>query len=203
MKIANKIQKLRKKENMSQEDLANKVSVTRQTISNWENGESSPDLKQAKELAKIFNVSLDELSNNEIKISKEVKKTSNIEKLAGMAIKFFLIVSFLILVAIASIIFFSNYYAATPQQSFMVGICKVNNELKHYKINFDKNGEIYSVQTNIEYIESNPEYQQELQKYYEQTEVVSYIEKIVKEHGDTCGDAVPQAEVEEYIKNLG
>ena len=61
MEIANKIQKLRKKVNMSQEELSNKIEVTRQTISNWENGISAPDIKQAKDLAKVFNVTLNKL----------------------------------------------------------------------------------------------------------------------------------------------
>ncbi len=64
MNIGKNILKLRKKQALSQEQLAEKVGVTRQTISNWELEESSPDIKQAKELSKIFNVSLDQLVNN-------------------------------------------------------------------------------------------------------------------------------------------
>ncbi len=64
MDIGKNILKLRKKQGLSQEQLAEKMGVTRQTISNWELGESSPDLKQAKELSKIFNISLDKLVDN-------------------------------------------------------------------------------------------------------------------------------------------
>lgn len=67
MDIGNKISELRKKKNLSQEILAEKVGVARQTISKWELGETSPDLKQAKKLSKILNVSLDELAGNELK----------------------------------------------------------------------------------------------------------------------------------------
>ena len=56
MEIGNKISELRKKNNLSQEALAEKIGVTRQTISKWELGETSPDIKQAKELSKVFNV---------------------------------------------------------------------------------------------------------------------------------------------------
>ncbi len=56
MEIGNKILELRKKNNLSQEALAEKIGVTRQTISKWELGETSPDIKQAKELSKVFNV---------------------------------------------------------------------------------------------------------------------------------------------------
>jgi transcriptional regulator with XRE-family HTH domain len=56
MNLGNKIIELRKKNNLSQEELAEKVGVTRQTISKWELEETSPDIKQAKNLSKIFNI---------------------------------------------------------------------------------------------------------------------------------------------------
>ena len=86
MEIGNKILELRKKENISQEQLAEKMNVTRQTISKWELGETTPDIKQAKVLSKIFNISLDELTDNDIK-SIVVEKISNTEKLAGLVLK--------------------------------------------------------------------------------------------------------------------
>ena len=54
---------LRKMLNISQETLAEKISVSRQTISKWETGESVPDIDKAMKLAEIFNVSLDDLIN--------------------------------------------------------------------------------------------------------------------------------------------
>ena len=86
MEIGKKIMDLRKKNGLSQEELAEKVGVARQTISKWELGETSPDLKQSKELSKIFKVSLDELTDNDIK-DILVEKTSNTEKLAGLILK--------------------------------------------------------------------------------------------------------------------
>ena len=68
MDFNEKLLQLRKSHKLSQEKLAEKLNVSRQTISKWELGESSPDLKQSKQLSKIFNISLDELVNNEIKI---------------------------------------------------------------------------------------------------------------------------------------
>ncbi len=109
MEIGNKIMELRKKNNFSQEDLAEKVGVTRQTISKWELGETAPDLKQAKVLSQVFKVSLDELVDNDIK-NIIIEKTTNTEKLAGMIINilkalgtFFLI--YLIIMIIIFIIF--------------------------------------------------------------------------------------------------
>ena len=86
MGLGNKILTLRKKENITQEELAEKLNVTRQTISKWELEETAPDIKQAKELAHIFKVSLDELVDNDVK-DLLIEKVSNTEKLAGMIIK--------------------------------------------------------------------------------------------------------------------
>lgn len=56
---------LRKINRMSQEELADKVNVSRQTLSKWETGESLPDIDKCKLLADIFEVTLDDLVNYE------------------------------------------------------------------------------------------------------------------------------------------
>ena len=96
MSLGNKILKYRKKLNLSQEQLAEQLNVTRQTISKWELDETAPDIKQAKELSKIFKISLDELTDNDIKDILAVK-VSNTEKLAGMLIKFIKIFGLILL----------------------------------------------------------------------------------------------------------
>ena len=111
MELGKQIYELRKKSNLSQEQLAEKVGVSRQTISKWELGETSPDIKQAKNLSQVFSVSLDELTGND---TKEViyEKVSNTERLAGIVIKILKIIGVFILVSvfvsIIGIILFSN-----------------------------------------------------------------------------------------------
>ena len=56
---------LRKMKSMTQEDIAEKVGVSRQSVAKWESGESIPDLEKSSLLAKVLNVSLDELVNHE------------------------------------------------------------------------------------------------------------------------------------------
>jgi len=56
---------MRKMRQMTQEDLAEKVGVTRQSVAKWESGESIPDLNKCKVLAEVFGVSLDDLANYE------------------------------------------------------------------------------------------------------------------------------------------
>ena len=56
---------MRKLHNMTQEDLAEKVGVSRQAVAKWESGESLPDLEKAKMLSEVLDVSLDELATHE------------------------------------------------------------------------------------------------------------------------------------------
>jgi transcriptional regulator with XRE-family HTH domain len=68
MAIGNKIVTLRKKYNFTQEVLAEKVGVSRQTLSSWESDITSPDFNQASVLAKVLKISLDELADNNLEI---------------------------------------------------------------------------------------------------------------------------------------
>ncbi len=69
MTLGEKIIELRKKENMTQEALASKIGVTRQTLSSWESDITSPNIKDAKEIAYIFQISLDDLLENHLDIN--------------------------------------------------------------------------------------------------------------------------------------
>lgn len=75
MDIGNKIKKYREQRNLSQDDLALKVFVSRQTISNWETNKSYPDIKSLSLLTNIFGVSLDEFVKGDIDMMRrEIKK---------------------------------------------------------------------------------------------------------------------------------
>lgn len=100
MELGTKIYELRKNANLSQEQLSQKLNVTRQTISNWELGQTTPDIIQAKELSKIFGISLDELTNNDMK-DILIEKIINTEKLTTTAIK---ILKFLCIIFICFLI---------------------------------------------------------------------------------------------------
>lgn len=59
--LGKKIRLLRKKNDMSQRELAGVLSVTPQTISKWENGKSNPDIDSLVDIAKYFEITMDEL----------------------------------------------------------------------------------------------------------------------------------------------
>lgn len=78
MNIGNKLYQARKNIGMSQEEVAEKLNVARQTISKWEQNETIPDLKQASALANLYNKEINELiSDDEYKEIKEVLKNTN------------------------------------------------------------------------------------------------------------------------------
>jgi len=88
MQIGERILSLRKEYNISQEELGFKINVSRQTISKWENNESSPDLNNLKALAKLFNVSTDYLVNGNKLLVKKNKIQDYIVLIIGITFLF-------------------------------------------------------------------------------------------------------------------
>lgn len=74
VETANRLMQLRKKAGLSQEELADKLNVSRQAVSKWECAESSPDTDNLIALSKIYGVTLDELINGESEAPKQEKK---------------------------------------------------------------------------------------------------------------------------------
>ena len=88
--LGDKLVALRKKNGHSQQELADRLEVTRQTISNWELGQGSPSLDKAVKLAKIYHVSLDDLVENQVEIVvKEKKQESSrlLKRLEGKKVR--------------------------------------------------------------------------------------------------------------------
>lgn len=79
MKLGNNLFHARKKCGFSQEEVAQKLGVSRQTVSKWETDETIPDIRQAKKMAVLYNMSLDELIDFDIdirEIQDAIDKTS-------------------------------------------------------------------------------------------------------------------------------
>ena len=80
MELNKQIKKYRRMMNLSQEDLAERVYVTRQTISNWETGKSYPDIHSLLLLSSLFNVSLDTLIKGDLEMMREKVKEKEIRE---------------------------------------------------------------------------------------------------------------------------
>ncbi len=70
MQLGHRIKSFREKLNISQEELADKIYTSRQTISNWENDKTYPDINSLKLLSNVFDVSLDNLIEGDIELMK-------------------------------------------------------------------------------------------------------------------------------------
>ena len=81
MELNEQIKKYRTEMNISQEELAEKIYVTRQSISNWENGKTYPDIHSLLLLSSLFGISLDQLVKGDIEVMKEVIQKEEIEKM--------------------------------------------------------------------------------------------------------------------------
>lgn len=80
MELNTQIKKYRTSMNLSQEELAEKIYVTRQTISNWENSKSYPDIHSLLMLSSLFNISLDQLIKGDINIMKKEINQADLKK---------------------------------------------------------------------------------------------------------------------------
>lgn len=81
MELSGQIKKYRDTLGLSQEELAERVFVTRQSVSNWENGKTYPDLQSLLRLSNLFGLSLDELIKGDIETMKEEINKSEIRKM--------------------------------------------------------------------------------------------------------------------------
>lgn len=104
MELGKNITKIRKQSNLTQDDFAEKYYVTRQTISNWENGKSYPDLETLVKISDDFNISLDILLKDDNKMIKDISKKQKDYKL----FKIFIII--LNVIGILCLIYFSITY---------------------------------------------------------------------------------------------
>ena len=92
MKIGERIYLLRKEKNISQEELANELNVSRQTISKWETGESCPDIDKIIPLCNYFEITSDELltGNSNIKDVKAQNIKSNFARNIAIAVMLYI-----------------------------------------------------------------------------------------------------------------
>ena len=74
MDLGNNLFHARKRRGFSQEDVAQRLGVSRQTVSKWETGETVPDIRQSKKMASLYNISLDELIDFDLDI-REIQET--------------------------------------------------------------------------------------------------------------------------------
>lgn len=151
MNIGDKLVELRKKKGLSQEDLAEKLNVTRQTISKWELNETSPNISQAKEISRLFNVSLDELVSNNINdilITKINKNDKSLKVIMSFNIVMLILLLFVFITIFFTIAMSLDYFSVSPTGQGIEFPCfNSDNSMRYdYAINMDMDGNILSIQ---------------------------------------------------------
>ena len=186
MNLGKKIAELRKKNNLSQEELADKVGVARQTISKWEIGDTTPDINQVKIISKIFNISIDELVDNDIN-NVIVEKVSNTEKLAGITIKILKVFGIMLIVFITLIFLFVIIFMVDmPRNDYdIVGrtkvSCNLDNEKYVYEAEYNKNYQVINSGGEA-YIMNHTD----IESYEDVNKIVAHIEDYFNDHGGKC-----------------
>ena len=133
MKLGKNIAKIRKDNNLTQDELAEKYFVTRQTISNWEIGKSYPDLETLVKISNDFNISLDILLKEDDEMIKKIDNEVKGSKKYKNITKYFLILFSIMIIAI---FIYSVMYLNFKKNT----IDRFNNIAQKYKFIKDETG---------------------------------------------------------------
>lgn len=101
MEIGAKLKKARLENGFTQERVAEEIEVSRQTISNWENEKSFPDIVSVIKLSNLYNISLDKLLKGDEKMIEHLEESTNTVKsnrklIYAIAVNIFLLILFII-----------------------------------------------------------------------------------------------------------
>ena len=141
MELGKQIKKHRQEVQLSQEELAERVYVSRQTISNWENDKSYPDVNSLVLLSEIFQTSLDNLIKGDVEVMKDVIQKEEIEKMNryGKSYTIMLIVTVVSAVplfmwlGVWAFIPWGIIWAVSMYFAFKVEKVKKDNDIQTYK----------------------------------------------------------------------
>jgi transcriptional regulator with XRE-family HTH domain len=114
MKLGSTIQKIRKSNSLSQEQFGEKYHVTRQSVSNWENGKSIPDLEMLVKISEDFGVSIDSM----LKQDGDVIKKIDIQKKKGR--KYLIMLTAVVILATVVVIGIYNHYDKMTRLNFSI-----------------------------------------------------------------------------------
>ncbi|MDD6004351.1 MAG: helix-turn-helix domain-containing protein [Firmicutes bacterium] len=127
IKTGNFLKELRKAKNITQEELANHLNVSRKSVSRWETGTNMPDLDILIELSKFYDVNIDEIlngqkrENNEVNIDETVSNVAAISDNTLNTIKRRMHILFIIGFIVATI--FMYLYINDYEGNFFTGLC--------------------------------------------------------------------------------
>lgn len=126
MELGKTISDIRRKHDLTQEEFAEKFNVTRQTISNWENGKSYPDLETLMIMSEDFNVSLDTMLKGDNRMVREMTKEQRHGRRHGLKLALAIIAA--LAVVAAAMLVMSNTVTSLKPGDYTVTVKKITKE---------------------------------------------------------------------------
>lgn len=105
MNIGQKLKNTRLTAGLTQESVAEKIGVSRQTISNWENDKSYPDIVNVIALSNLYSISLDELLKEDLKMVKYLQESTDVVKSRQKLSKLVLVITYLVIWVLSIVVF--------------------------------------------------------------------------------------------------
>ena len=115
MKIGDKLKNARLHKKLTQEEVAEKLFVSRQSISNWENNKTYPDIGNVIALSDLYQISLDELLKGSDNFMKHLEESTNIVESNKKLI-------FIIVIALIAMIIMALFTEFLPEKVFLISI---------------------------------------------------------------------------------
>lgn len=140
MELGNKIKYYKGEKELSQEELAERVYVSRQTISNWENNKSYPDINSIVLLSEIFEISIDNLIKGDVEQMKKEINSEEVKKLKFYA-TIMVILMLAALILLMPMLKFIGLYGFIPY--FVLVACAMFFAIKAEKIKKDNDIQTY------------------------------------------------------------
>lgn len=191
MKFNERLLKLRKENALSQEELGEKLNVTRQTVSKWELGETTPEMEKLIEMAKLFNVSTDELikeSDDKEDAKYEIKK----DKTANGNNKAIIIILVVLLIALLG---FLGFKIVSSIGGFFTNTFGMISSIRDIDLNDVENsiknnvGNIGNIGQKLEDLENlmtqNSKYKNSYTGIVSQTKAINAVKEVIKDNSSS------------------
>ena len=136
MELGQQIKKYRNELSLSQDALAEKVYVSRQTISNWENDKSYPDVNSLVLLSEVFNTSIDNLIKGDVEVMKEQVRSEDKKEFEKLS-QVFAIMFFAVMITPIPLAHFLNYFGIAIWVILMAATLYVAIMVEKKKRQFD------------------------------------------------------------------
>ena len=141
MELGKQIRMYRQEAQLSQEELADRVYVSRQTISNWENDKSYPDVNSLVLLSEVFHISIDNLIKGDIDVMKEAIKKEEVGKMKQYGTIYTILLIATVVVAVPLFMWIGTWafipwgiiFASAMYFAFKIERLKKDNDIQTYK----------------------------------------------------------------------